>query len=58
MLKNFSGGRKFELQIFEKNGLGEFMPTKRRLVIAPSCVRDVIGLLEAGEGVVLDEGLT
>jgi hypothetical protein len=59
-LKTFgggSGGRKFELQIFEKNGRGEFMPTKRRVVFAPAYVRDLIGIIEKGKDFVVGEGL-
>lgn len=56
-LKKFNGGRKFELRIFEKNALGEFMPTKRRIVLSPAVVRSVIGILEKGEDFALDEGL-
>jgi hypothetical protein len=56
-LKNFRYGRKFELGIFEKNGLGEFMPTKRRVLIAPADIHDVIGILKKTEDFALDEGL-
>ena len=56
-LKTFKGNPAFELGIFEKNGLGEFVWTHRRIAIAPAFLRDVIGLFEQGEKLAFDEGL-
>jgi hypothetical protein len=55
-LRNYNGKRKIEIRVFEQKGSGDFVRTPRHLVIAPACLRDVIGLLEQAEHVVLDEG--